>query len=75
MEQFKNDGFFVNVAGVKSTDILPELKDFPKETVFPKKILSTFMIFLGQFDHSKFKEENGSVTMAEACKHRAEKYA
>jgi hypothetical protein len=50
-EQFKNEGFFINKAGVKSTDILPELKDFPKETVLPKKIMTPFMYYLQEFDH------------------------
>jgi hypothetical protein len=53
--QLKDDGFFVNADGVKSTDIKPELKLFPKETVMPKKSLTAYMCFLKEFDNEKLK--------------------
>jgi hypothetical protein len=36
--ELKEKGYFVNSDGVKSTDIKLELKDFPKDTVMPKRV-------------------------------------
>jgi hypothetical protein len=45
-KELESNGFFVNSEGIKSTDIKPELKQFPAETtVFPKKCLSTWFHF------------------------------
>ena len=38
-------GYFINKEGVKSTNIKPELKDFPKDTVVPKQARSAFICF------------------------------
>jgi len=45
IEQLNKLGYFVNKDGVKSTDILPELKHFPKNTVMPKGPMSAFTCF------------------------------
>jgi len=44
-KEFADNGFYVNTDGVKSTDLKVELKNFPKETVLPKKSLSAYFHF------------------------------
>lgn len=43
--EMEEQGYFINKDGIKSTDIKPELKDFPKETVMPKKPMAAYFHF------------------------------
>ena len=69
MKQFEEEGFFVNEDGVKSTDLMPELKDFPADTVMPKKFCNAVAFFTKEnfkkIQESMDKEEskNGANVM------------
>ena len=45
-DNLKMYGYFVNKDSIKSTNILPELKDFPKDTVLPQKPLSSYLCYI-----------------------------
>jgi hypothetical protein len=53
-EELKSKGYFINKDGVKSTDMLPELKHFPKDTVLPKQAMSAFTCFISA-GHAQIK--------------------
>jgi len=56
MEQFNKLGYFFNSKGIKSTEILPELKDFDKTSVvFPKKKRAAHIFFI-KLNYDKFEK-------------------
>lgn len=57
-KQFNELGYFFNAKGEKSSDILPELKDFSSDTVMPKKKTTSMLFYIGQ-NFKNIAEKNG----------------
>jgi len=51
MKQLQEEGFFINLDGIKSTelDYKGKISDFPKGTVMPKKVKIPYMFFVKEF--------------------------
>jgi hypothetical protein len=69
--QLKTKGFFVNKEGVKSTDMLPELKKFPKDTVMPKHVMSPFNCF-NSMEHADIAAKFPNIPLTQLMKKKAE---
>lgn len=72
-QELETKGFFTNKEGVKSTEVKPELKDFPKGTVLPKKAIQAHMMFMKHND-AKMRLEYKDLNFFEWAKKRFEKW-
>ena len=70
-EQMKKQGFFINKDGVKSTSILPEIKNFPADTVLPRKARASFMFF-NKMNYQKYSAANPGMKITEVMRKIAE---
>ena len=72
--QLREKGYFINSEGVKSTDIKPEIKDFPKDTVMPKGIKSAYNCYMKKC-YETLKKQFPDKKVAEIFSMIAEKFA
>jgi hypothetical protein len=70
-EQMTKLGYFINKDGVKSTSILPELKNFPADTVMPIKSRSAFMFF-NKANNEQMRKANPTLKLVEIMRKLAE---
>lgn len=66
-EELKTLGYFVNKDGVKSTDIKPELNQFPKDTVMPKKAFPAYFHYTIETSKS-LRASNSELKLTEIGK-------
>lgn len=74
-EEMKTLGYFITEDGTKSTDIKPELNQFPEETVFPKKPMTSMIFFFRDFDLAPFRKENEKMSLPEMTRIKTDAYS
>lgn len=70
-EQMQKLGYFINKDGVKSTSILPEIKNFPADTVLPDKSKSAYN-FYSSHCHKEFMAANPGIKVTDIMKKKSE---
>ena len=75
MKEFNEKGYFINSDGVKSTDLTKKhkVKDFPDDTVMPKKAKTSYMAF-NKENYDALAKEIGSVKVADVAKKLSERW-